>query len=219
MTRPAPRRRVRVPAPVLPRRLPSGRGATEQPNASGDGDAELSLEFWIVLVLTGVLSGLFGDLMMLILRLVQRVAFGYDVGTFAYLGPTSFQHGVGQAPELRRLVALLVAGVLCGGAWYLVRRYTPGAKTNAEDEVWTGTGNISFRRGIVVAVFSEVAVGLGASMGREAAPRLLGAASGSVLGRWRGFTPAQRRLLVACGAGAGLAAVYNLPLAGALFIA
>jgi H+/Cl- antiporter ClcA len=33
------------------------------------------------------------------------------------------------------------------------------------------------------------------------------------------LSPAQRRLLVACGGGAGLAAVYNVPLGGALFIA
>ena len=37
--------------------------------------------------------------------------------------------------------------------------------------------------------------------------------------RWGGLSAAQRRLLVACGGGAGLAAVYNVPLAGALFTA
>jgi prolipoprotein diacylglyceryltransferase len=48
---------------------------------------------------------------------------------------------------------------------------------------------------------------------------LLGGASGSVLSRWGGLSARQRRLLVACGCGAGLAAVYNVPLAGALFTA
>ncbi|MGH9060113.1 MAG: chloride channel protein, partial [Acidimicrobiales bacterium] len=46
-----------------------------------------------------------------------------------------------------------------------------------------------------------------------------GAASGSVLARWAGLTEAQTKLLVACGGGAGLAAVYNVPLGGALFTA
>jgi H+/Cl- antiporter ClcA len=47
----------------------------------------------------------------------------------------------------------------------------------------------------------------------------MGAVSGSVLARWRQLTPAQRRLLVACGAGAGMAAVYNVPIGGALIAA
>lgn len=69
------------------------------------------------------------------------------------------------------------------------------------------------------SVLSEIVIGLGASLGREAAPKLMGAVSGSVLARWTGMDAGQRRLLVACGAGAGLASVYNVPLAGALFTA
>jgi H+/Cl- antiporter ClcA len=45
----------------------------------------------------------------------------------------------------------------------------------------------------------------------------MGAASGGVLSGWFGLNEAQRRLVTACGAGAGLAAVYNVPLGGALF--
>jgi CIC family chloride channel protein len=40
-----------------------------------------------------------------------------------------------------------------------------------------------------------------------------------VLAAWVRLSPRQRRLLVACGGGAGLAAVYNVPLAGALYTA
>ena len=47
----------------------------------------------------------------------------------------------------------------------------------------------------------------------------MGGASGSLIARWFSLTTAQRRLLVACGGGAGLAAVYNVPLGGALFTA
>ncbi|HEX4216255.1 MAG TPA: chloride channel protein [Candidatus Dormibacteraeota bacterium] len=212
-------RRVRVPRPLLPRRLASGRGATEQPNALGDGDARLDLNFWAMLILTGIATGLFGDAMMLILRVVQRVGYGYSVTTLAYSAGISFQAAVVRASGVRRIEALVVAGVIGGLAWYLLRQHTPGEKTDVEDEVWNGTGEISFRRSLGTSVISEIVVGLGASLGREAAPRLMGAASGSVLGRWRGLTTAQRRLLVACGAGAGLAAVYNVPLGGTLFTA
>ena len=68
-------------------------------------------------------------------------------------------------------------------------------------------------------MISEVVIGMGASIGREAAPKLLGGASGSVLAGWSGLSAQQRRLLVACGGGAGLGAGYNVPLAGALISA
>ena len=38
--------RARVPPPLISYRLPSGRGATEQPNATGDGEAALTPRFW-----------------------------------------------------------------------------------------------------------------------------------------------------------------------------
>ncbi len=199
--------------------MASGRGATEQPNVTDDGPAALTLPFWCALVATGVLAGLFGIATMFVLRMAQRLGFGYDLTTFTYLGPLTFQQGVEQAPGWRRIASLAVAGVLGGVAWYLLRRYTPGERTDVEDSVWTGTGELSFRRSLGTSFISVVVVGLGASLGREAGPRLMGAACGSVLGRWRRLSAAQRRLLVACGAGAGLAAVYNVPLGGALFVA
>ncbi|HET6794763.1 MAG TPA: hypothetical protein VFH45_09990, partial [Acidimicrobiales bacterium] len=64
--------RRRDPAPLLARRLPSGRGASEQPNAGHDGDARLTAEFWALVVLTGVLAGLFGIAMMAVLHGVAR---------------------------------------------------------------------------------------------------------------------------------------------------
>ena len=62
MARPRPNsERLRVPQPVIRRRLPSGRGATEQPNATHDGEAALTPIFWVAVAATGVATGLFGD--------------------------------------------------------------------------------------------------------------------------------------------------------------
>jgi H+/Cl- antiporter ClcA len=88
-----------------------------------------------------------------------------------------------------------------------------------DDVLWHGDGKLSWRRSLGTSVISEVVIGMGASIGREAAPKLLGGAAGSLLACRFGLTPAQRRLLVACGAGAGLACVYNVPFGGALFTA
>jgi chloride channel protein, CIC family len=203
--------RVRQPPPLISRRLPSGREASEQPNVTGDGDAALSPRFWAMLALTGVAAGLFGDLMMYLLFSVQHLAFGYHSGPL--------ETAVEQASGPRRVTVLLIAGAIGGIGWYLLRRYTKGEKAELDDVVWGSRAQLSFRRSLGTSVLSELVIGMGASMGRENAPKLMGGASASVLAGWARLSPAQRRLLMACGGGAGLAAVYNVPLAGALFTA
>lgn len=212
-----PRRRVteserlRSPQPLLKRRLPSGRGAMEQPNITSDGEAVLTPKFWLLVILTGLAAGLAGAVLMMLLFNVQYLAFGYHSG--------SFQHGVEQASALRRVCSLLIAGAFGGVAWFLLRRYTVGEHSEIDEAIWSHGGQLSFRRSLGTSVISEVVIGMGASIGREAAPKLMGGASASVLADWAGLSTAQRRLLVACGGGAGLAAVYNVPFAGALFTA
>jgi chloride channel protein, CIC family len=208
---PNPAGRVRVPPPLIRSRLPSGRGATEQPNATGDGAAALTPVFWVMVAATGVAAGLFGDLMMLILFSVQHLAFGYRSG--------SLVAAVSRASDVRRIVVLLAAGAFGGAAWYLLRRLTPGERTEIDDVVWGEGERLSFRRSLGTSVISEIVIGMGASLGRENAPKLMGGASASLLAGWARLSPAQRRLLMACGGGAGLAAVYNVPLGGALFTA
>ena len=203
--------RLRQPQPLLRYRLPSGRGAAEQPNAGSDTPEVLTPVFWAMVVVTGVATGLFGAFMIFVLHSVQHLAYDYSRG--------EFQAAVERASWLRRLVVLVIAGAFAGPAWYLLRRLTPGARSDVHGTVWEGESELSVRRCLPSALFSEIVVGMGASLGREQAPQLLGAVSGSVLGRWASLPPGQRRLLVACGSGAGLAAVYNVPLGGALIIA
>ena len=191
--------------------MPSGRGAMEQPNITSGGAGVLTPRFWLMVVLTGVAAGLFGALMMLILFNVQYAAFGYHTGTL--------EHGAAQASAARRVGSLLIAGAFGGVAWFLLRRYLKGKPSEIDEALWNGDGRLSFRRSLGSSVISEVVIGMGASIGREAAPKLLGGASGSVLSGWAGLSARQRKLVVACGGGAGLAAVYNVPLAGALFTA
>jgi CIC family chloride channel protein len=202
---------MRRPQPLLKQRMPSGRGAMEQPNITSGGAGVLTPRFWGIVVLAGVAAGPLGALMMAILFNVQYAAFGYHEG--------SLQYGVEHAPPARRVASLLIAGVFGGMAWFLLRRYTKGEPSEIDESLWNGDGHLSFRRSLGTSVISEVVIGMGASIGREAAPKLLGGASGSVLAGWGALSAAQRRLLVACGGGAGLAAVYNVPLAGALFTA
>jgi chloride channel protein, CIC family len=203
--------RVRSPRPVIARRVASGRGATEQPNACGDGEAVLGPRFWAMLVLTGVTTGLFAIGLMALLFTTEHLAFGYSEG--------SLQAGVEHASALRRITSLAVGGAFAGVAWSLLRRYTGGQRSEIDNALWTNDTRLSPGRSLGTSVISELVVGMGASLGREAAPKLMGGVCGSVLGRWARLSTAQQRLLIAGGGGAGLAAVYNVPLGGALFTA
>jgi H+/Cl- antiporter ClcA len=183
----------------------------EQPNVTHDGDAALTPAFWVAIVLTGIATGLFGDLLMWILSSAERLAFNYHSGSYAA--------AVARTSGLHRVTTLVIAGLIGAVAWYLIRRYLKHEKAEIDESIWNGDGQLSMRRSFLTSVTSEVVIGMGASAGREAAPKLMGGASGSVLARWMKLSPAQRRLLVACGGGAGLAAVYNVPLGGAIFTA
>jgi len=210
-----PSERRREPKPLLRTRIGSGRGAMEQPNATGDEDVRLTARFWVAVVLTGIGAGLAGIVLMTVLYTVQGLAYGPaaaspTVDIDAVVAATSWQ---------RRVIPLLVGGVIAGVGWYLLRKWTAGQRSEVDDAIWAGDGKLSVPRSTGTSLLSEIVVGLGASLGREAAPKLMGGVFGSVVSGWTGLDVGQRRLLVACGAGAGVAAVYNVPLAGALFTA
>ena len=86
---------MRRPQPLVKQRMPSGRGATEQPNITSGGAGVLTPRFWVMVMLAGVAAGLLGALMMAILFNVQYAAFGYHEG--------SLQYGTEHAPAARRV--------------------------------------------------------------------------------------------------------------------
>ena len=70
---------------------------------------------------------------------------------------------------------------------------------------------------LIHALLQIVTVGLGSPLGREVAPREISAALAERWAASRGFDEEERKILLACASGAGLAAVYNVPLAAAVF--
>lgn len=181
-----------------------------QPNDSSSRPPfNFSLRFWIIIVLTGIGTGIGAGVLMLILRTVQHACFSYHTG--------DFQSAVEQATALRRVVVVSLAGVVAAfGVWLL--KHTPGgAAGGVNDAIWFRSGQLACVKTIAQAILSIVIVAMGASLGREGAPKQTGAAIASKLSQWAGLSSAETRLLVACGAGAGMAAVYNVPLGGALF--
>ncbi|MCZ8377455.1 chloride channel protein [Mycobacterium sp. CPCC 205372] len=165
-----------------------------------------SLEFGCAVVLVGLLAGVAGMATTLLLHAVEHLTYHYSFGTLL--------DGVDSSSPVRRALGPMVGGALAGFGWYLLRRRT---------EVPSLSGAIADHRPIprismsIDAALQVLVVGSGASLGREGAPRQFAAALGDAgTSRWA-LTPHDREILLYCAAGAGLAAVYSVPLGGALF--
>ncbi|WP_175694868.1 chloride channel protein [Burkholderia ambifaria] len=183
--------------------------------ASSSPSASPFARMAVVTVLTGIGAGFGGMLLALLLHAIQHVAYGYSLSHV--VGTQSFLAGVTLADPLRRLAVLVVCGLVAGGGWWALYRY--------------GRPLVSIRRAVraadprmpivsttVHALLQIVTVALGSPLGREVAPREIGSLLAGQLAHRAGLTSADCRLMVACGAGAGLAAVYNVPLGGAVFV-
>ena len=171
------------------------------------------LPFALAVILTGVVAGVGGTLLTLLLHAVQHVAFGYT--------ENHFLQGVQQAGPLRRVVAVGVGGAIAGFGWWAhrsyLRRRAPETNISVTHALTVAEPRLPVAATTIDAVLQIVAVGAGGSMGREGAPRQVGAALGTALSRALHLDLSSRRILLAAGAGAGLAAVYNVPLGGAAF--
>ena len=158
--------------------------------------------------ITGVMAGLAGIALTLLLHAVQHAAFGYTEETFLF--------GVEQASAARRVIAMAIGGAAVGTGWWALWRYS--RRFPAVGDALTGPDQrLPLPTVTADAALQIIAVGFGASLGREGAPRQVGAALGGWLAHRLRLDSGQRRTVLACGAGAGLAAVYNVPLGGALF--
>ena len=119
-----------------------------------------------------------------------------------------------------RLLVPALGGLLAGLVlhWGL-RVVGPQGTTNVVEAVLAGDGRLPLRTGLVKAASSIVSIGTGASIGREGGITQMAATLASKWGQLSGWEPYRLRLLVGCGAAAGIAAAYNAPIGGAVFAA
>lgn len=166
-------------------------------------------------LLTGLAAGLGGMLLGMLLHAVQHLAYGYSQGQI--ISHESFLEGVEAASGARRLFALVLCGLVAGGGWWLIYRYGRPL-VSVKQAVDDPAVRMPAATTVAHSTLQIITVALGSPMGREVAPREVGALAASRLSRLLRLPPEQHRLIVACGAGAGLAAVYNVPLGAALFV-
>ena len=154
----------------------------------------------------GIAIGAAAGLLTLMLYQVERFALGYI--------ENAHESGPFNVPAIRRAISVTVGASIAAVIWWLLRTRTtevPSVKKavgGAIMPVW---------QTIVHVLLQIFIVGTGMSIGREVAPRELGAMFGQRFARWVRLGAKDTRMLVAITAAAGLAGVYNAPLAGTFF--
>ena len=170
----------------------------------------LSLLALVVGVVTGFGAVLFRDL----IGLIHNVLF---LGQFA----VHYDANMFTPPSPWGVLVILVPVVGAVVVTFLVSTFAPEAKGHGVPEVMDA---IYYKGGVirpVVAVVkslaSAVAIGSGSAVGREGPIIQIGSALGSTLGQVVRMPPGERIILVAAGAGAGIAATFNTPIGGVMF--
>jgi len=168
-----------------------------------------ALRFWLAVCLIGVTTGLAAAALTRLLEVVQHIAW--------HGSGTNILDAARQASVPRHLIVLLAAAILTGAGQLLLKQLSSGNGIDTTAAIWFHAGRMPAWRTLGTAVLSIFDVALGASMGREGAPKQAGAVFGNLFADTGKLSDEQRSLLVACGAGAGMGAAYGVPLGGALF--
>jgi CIC family chloride channel protein len=160
----------------------------------------------------GVLGGITNRLFYACVEEAQGLAF-HSKEDLAVIAATSL------SPWARLAIPALggsLAGLILYWGLRLVGRQGTG---NLLEAVVAGDGRLPLRTALIKALSSLVSISSGASIGREGSITQMTATLASKLGQVARWQPYRLRMLVACGAAAGIAAAYNAPIAGAVFAA
>jgi chloride channel protein, CIC family len=166
---------------------------------------------FIIGCLSGLAGILFHDLIALFHNLffAAKASIHYDVDHHT---PESVW-GIG---------IILVPVIVSIPVVWMVKNFAPEAKGHGVPEVMDA---VYFKDGklrpvsiFVKAVTAALSIGSGGSVGREGPIVQICAALGSSISQWLGLSSEQRSVLLCCGASSGIAATFNAPIAGMLFV-
>lgn len=165
------------------------------------------------LLVLGAVVGLAGGL--------GAVGFRYVIGFFqtvSYGSTGELLDLVAQIPWYLRILVPALGGLVVGPTVYFFARE---AKGHGVPEVMEA---VALRRGVIrkrvvfIKTFvSAICIGTGGSVGREGPIVQIGSAVGSSIGQLFNVSFNRMKILVGCGAAAGIAATFNAPLAGSMF--
>jgi CIC family chloride channel protein len=172
-------------------------------------DLQITL-FWAGII------GFFGGLSSIAFRAATGVVHKILTGSST---PGLVESFVGLSPPLR--VAIPAFGGLIAGAilQFGARWRSDIPTTDYMEAIVLGDGKISTRRTLVKCLSALFTIASGGSIGREGPLVQLSSVIASGFGRLQRWSTPRLRLLVGCGAAAGIASAYNAPIAGAIFVA
>ena len=163
------------------------------------------------LITLGIIAGFTGIILIVFMHTIQHYAFGYN----GY-GEVSFREIVEYVSPWRRLFVLMLCGIIVGLGWKCIHCY--GQRIiSVETAVNKPNHSMPFITTICHSLLQILTIALGSPLGRETAPREISAAfAAKLISLWH-IDEQNGRLLLSCAAGAGLAAVYNIPAASIVF--
>lgn len=139
----------------------------------------------------------------------------WAISTVSTLCTSGFRSGDGNPVMLWvPVVGIVAAGLLVR---YVFRRRLEHATEQLRVMISRKQGSLSPLLAVEPLVASTITLGCGGSAGSEGPIAFVGAAVGSNLGKWFGLSPQQVFVMMACGAGAGIAAIFKAPVGGVLF--
>ncbi len=163
-----------------------------------------------VIVLTALLVGAGAGL--------GAVAFRWMITAARIVFYTDFGGLFSSTPWLALLLIPAIGGLITGP---IIFHFAREAKGHGVPEVMEAVairgGRIRWQVGAVKAIASAICIGSGGSVGSEGPIAQIGAALGSYIGQLLNLSDDRVKNLVACGAAGGIAAVFNAPIAGAIF--
>jgi CIC family chloride channel protein len=177
---------------------------------SGDA-AGFRLEFISLLAAgIGLLAGLIAYVLYNLIGLITNIAFYHQFSSHF------------RSPEANHLggwvILLPVAGGLIVGfmAKFGSQKIKGHGIPEAMEAVLTSRSRIEAKVAILKPISAAIAIGTGGPFGAEGPIIQTGGAVGSLIGQFISTTASERKVLLACGAGAGMAATFNTPLAGVI---
>jgi len=175
---------------------------------TGGSEVQVTL-LWAGIV--GFLGGLSSIFFRHAIEFIQTYVIGEGTRFFVAAAGLSWQV---------RLATPIVGGLIAGLILHHGLRWlTYKSSTDYMEAISLGSGVVRVRATLVKSLSSLFTIASGGAIGREGPMVQLSAMLASVTGRKIGLPVPRLRLLVACGAAAGIASTYNAPIAGALFVA
>ena len=171
-----------------------------------------NFRLFIAVILQGIVSGLSGILLHYLLEMVEGLAFGQLEHHSRFLtdGVSSSRIGL----------SLIIVGLSSSLVWYFLQKGSKIYSIKAQMKDETSQYKLHFLKQLFHSIWQIIAVGGGAPIGKEAAPREIGTLFAGPIGKICILSMKDRIFLLACGAGAGagLAAVYQVPLTSVFFV-